>query len=151
MRRTILLALLLSFSVLPASAAWAATAAPVKVLSDGAVEAGLRAAAAAFTERTGQDVSLTFATATNLRQRLLAGAAPDLTVGEAAVIDALVQAGKIDGADHVPIGKVGAAAYVMAPPKAAPVTAGAKAFAAYLRDDGKAVLASGGIVTGAAP
>jgi molybdate transport system substrate-binding protein len=143
MRRTILLALLLS--CLPASLAWAATAAPVRILSDGAVETGLRAAATAFTARTGQDVSLTFTSAANVRKRLLEGEAPDLAVGEAAAIDALVRAGRIDAADHAAIGRVGPTAYVMAPAKAAPVTAGAKAFAAYLREDGKAVLKAAGI------
>ena len=149
MRRTILLGLL-SVPLLPASA-WAATAAPVRILSDSAVETGLRAAATAFTARTGQDVSLTFTSAANLRRRLLAGEAPDLAVGEAAVIDALVQAGKADAADRTPVGQVGGAAYAMAPPKAAPVTAGAKAFTAYLKQDGRDVLTTNGVISGAAP
>jgi molybdate transport system substrate-binding protein len=151
MRRMTVLALFLSFSFLPASAAWAATAAPVKILSDSAVEAGLRAAATAFTGRTGQDVSLTFTSASNVRRRLLAGEVPDLAVASAAVIDALVRTGKMDAADRTPVGQVGGAAYAMAPPKAAPVTAGAKAFTAYLRGDGRDVLTANGVTPAPAP
>ena len=90
-------------------------------------------------------MTLTFASAANVRRRLLAGKVPDLAVASAAVIDGLVQAGRMDAADRTPVGRVGGAAYAMAPPKAAPVTAGAKAFTAYLRGDGRDVLTANGV------
>jgi ABC-type molybdate transport system substrate-binding protein len=153
------LALCLAVPMLGAGAARATTAAPVRILSAGAVEAALRAAATAFTARTGQDVSLTFTSAANVQKRLMAGEAPDLAVGPAAVIDALERAGRIDAAGRAPLGVAQLPAataqspvvYVMAPAKAAPVTAGAKAFAAYLKGDGQAVLTANGLMPAAGP
>jgi molybdate transport system substrate-binding protein len=55
-----------------------AMAAEIKVLSAGAVEPGLRAAAASFKKQSGHDVNITFNTAPEIRKRIGAGDAFDV-------------------------------------------------------------------------
>ncbi|MDO9706837.1 substrate-binding domain-containing protein [Paracraurococcus lichenis] len=87
-----------------ALAARPALAAEIRVLSAGAVEPGLEAAVAGFRAATGQAVRIAYATAPRLRERILAGEAPDLLVAPAALLEDL--APRLAG-PAVPIGRVG--------------------------------------------
>jgi molybdate transport system substrate-binding protein len=81
-------------------------AAQVTVLSAGAVEPGLRAATAAFQKATGQSVTVTFATAPQVRTRLTAGESFDVVIAPPNVLDEFVKAGRL-GTDRVALGRVG--------------------------------------------
>jgi molybdate transport system substrate-binding protein len=78
----------------------------ITVLSGGAVEPGLRAAAAAFERETGHTVTITFNTAPEIRKRLGAGDMFDVVIAPPAVIEELAGAGKVE-CDGVDIGRVG--------------------------------------------
>jgi molybdate transport system substrate-binding protein len=60
--------------------AQAAGATEIRVLSAGAIEPGLKAAAAAYQRETGIDVRITFATAPQLRKRVGGGEAADVVI-----------------------------------------------------------------------
>src|SRR5439155_22279862 len=81
-----------------------AMAAEIRVLSAGAVEPGLRAAAAAFKKQSGHDVNITFNTAPEIRKRIGAGEAFDVVIAPPAALDEF--AGKVT-ADRVALGRVG--------------------------------------------
>ena len=100
---------LLRGTLLFACMAQAALAAEISVLSAGAVEPGLRPALAAFETASGHRVTLTFATAPQIRQRIEAGAAFDVVIAPPAVLDALEKASKIvaDRSQRVTLGRVG--------------------------------------------
>ena len=87
----------------------AAFAAEIKVLSAGAVEPGIRPVLAGFEKASGHQVTLAFATAPQIRQRVEAGAAFDVVIAPPAVLDELEQASKIvaDRTQRVAIGRVG--------------------------------------------
>jgi molybdate transport system substrate-binding protein len=125
-RRTALLALLAGAGL--ALIAPAARADQVRVLSAGAIEPGIRPAIAAFEQRSGHRVTLAFATAPQIRERIAAGEAFDLVIAPAAVLDALLL-----NAPRVPIGSVGIGVAVRegAVP---PDIATAEAFTQALRD-----------------
>jgi len=89
-----------------ASTTGAAMAAEIKVLSAGAVEPGLRGAAAAFKKQSGHDVNITFNTAPEIRKRIGGGDAFDVVIAPPAALDEFAAAGKI-GADRVNVGRVG--------------------------------------------
>lgn len=101
-------------ALLLAGSAQAALGADISVLSAGAIEPGIRPALAAFEAASGHRVTLTFATAPQIRQRIEAGAAFDVVIAPPAVLDALDamatgMASKLP-ADHtqrVAIGRVG--------------------------------------------
>ena len=78
--------------------------AAIRVLSAGAVEPGIAAAVAGFRAATGRTVQVAYATAPQLRERLLAGERPDLLVTPTELLDAL--SGRLDG-PPVPLGRVG--------------------------------------------
>jgi molybdate transport system substrate-binding protein len=82
----------------------AAMAAEIKVLSAGAVEPGLRAAAGAFGKQSGHEVKITFNTAPEIRKRVAAGDTFDVIIAPPAALDEF--AGKI-GAERVNVGRVG--------------------------------------------
>lgn len=84
----------------------AAGAAEIKVLSAGAVEPGLHAAAAAFQKTSGHQVSITFNTAPQIRKRLEGGEVHDVVLAPPAVIDEFAKAGKL-AAQRSDIGRVG--------------------------------------------
>jgi molybdate transport system substrate-binding protein len=84
--------------------AGAAMAAEIKVLSAGAIEPGLRAAAAAFKKQSGHDVDITFNTAPQIRKRVAGGDAFDVVIAPPAALDEF--AGKV-AADRVNVGRVG--------------------------------------------
>jgi molybdate transport system substrate-binding protein len=81
-----------------------AVAAEIKVLSAGAIEPGLRAAAAAFKKQSGHDVNITFNTAPQIRKRVGSGDAFDVVIAPPAALDEF--AGKV-AADRVNVGRVG--------------------------------------------
>ena len=85
-----------------------AHAADVVVLSAGAVEPGLKPVLAAFERESGHRVTLSFATAPQIRERVASGAAqPDLIIAPSAVLDELAAAAKVDTTARVSIGHVG--------------------------------------------
>src|SRR3989442_15746140 len=81
-------------------------AAEIKVLSAGAIEPGLRAAAAAFGKQSGHDVKITFNTAPEIRKRIVGGEAFDVVIAPPAALDEFAGAGKIT-ADRANLGRVG--------------------------------------------
>jgi molybdate transport system substrate-binding protein len=84
----------------------AAPAAEITVLSGGAVEPGLNAAAEAFQKSTGHTVKVTYNTTPQIRKRVLGGETFDVVIVPPAAVKEFAGAGKVDagGAD---IGKVG--------------------------------------------
>jgi len=85
-----------------------AHAADVVVLSAGAVEPGLKPVLAAFERESGHRVTLSFATAPQIRERVATGAAqPDLVIAPSAVLDELAAGTKVDTTARVSIGRVG--------------------------------------------
>src|SRR5882762_6462316 len=79
-------------------------AAEIRVLSAGAVEPGLRAAAAAFQKQSGHSVNIAFNTAPEIRKRIGAGEAFDVVIAPPAALDEF--AGKVT-ADRANLGRVG--------------------------------------------
>ena len=86
--------------------AGSAMAAEIKVLSAGAVEPGLRAAAAAFQKQSGHDVNITFNTAPEIRRRIGGGEVFDVVIAPPAALDEVAGAGKVT-ADRANLGRVG--------------------------------------------
>src|SRR4029077_19101192 len=64
-----------------------ASAAEIKVLSAGAVEPGLKAAASAFQKSSGHEVKITFNTAPQIRKRVGDGEVQDVVIAPPALID----------------------------------------------------------------
>lgn len=95
--------LALAFALLAAAPA----AAEVAVLSGGAVEPGILAAARAFRGASGVEVTVRFATAPAIRRRLGEGEAADVLVVPAALAEELARAGAAAGEGHAPVGRVG--------------------------------------------
>lgn len=89
-------------------------AAEVGVLSGGAVEPGLHAAAAVFEKETGHRLALRFATAPQMRERVLAGETVDVVIAPPEAIDEFVQSGRALGAPRVAVGRVGVGVAVRA-------------------------------------
>ena len=75
-----------SGALIAASLASTATAADIAVLSAGAIEPGIKAAAAAFEKQTGHSVKITFNTAPELRKRMEVNPAFDVVIAPPAVI-----------------------------------------------------------------
>lgn len=102
MRRILALALALLFATRPA-------AADVVVLSGGAVEPGILAAAQAHQRGSGVAVTVRFGTAPAIRRRLQEGEAVDVLVVPAALAEELARAGTAaaPGEGPVAVGRVG--------------------------------------------
>ncbi|HEY1290612.1 MAG TPA: substrate-binding domain-containing protein [Burkholderiales bacterium] len=83
-----------------------AGAAEIKVLSAGALEPGMKAAAAEFQKASGHAVKLAFNTAPQIRKRIGDGEVQDVVVAPPAVIDEFAKAGKV-GHDRANVGRVG--------------------------------------------
>lgn len=79
-------------------------AAEIHVLSAGAVEPGLRAAALAYAKQSGNEVKITFNTAPAIRKRIGAGETFDVVIAPPAALDEF--AGKISP-DRAALGRVG--------------------------------------------
>ncbi len=86
--------------------AGAARADELKVLSAGAIEPGLKAAAAEFDRQTGHVTAITFNTAPELRKRMQGDPAFDVVIAPPAVIDEFAGAGQLDAA-RADVGRVG--------------------------------------------
>src|SRR5204863_1239502 len=72
-----------------------AMAAEIRVLSAGAVEPGLRAAAAAFKKQSGHDVNIAFNTAPEIRKRIGGGEAFDVVIAPPAALEEFAATGKL--------------------------------------------------------
>jgi len=83
-----------------------ASAAEIKVLSAGAVEPGLKAAASAFQKESGHELKLTFNTAPQIRKRIGDGEVQDVLIAPPALIDELSKAGKL-APQRADVGRVG--------------------------------------------
>ena len=83
-----------------------AAAAEIEVLSAGAVEPGLAPAVQAFRSASSQGVSITYATAPRLAERLDRGDAAHLLIGPQGMLEALARDGRLAG-QPFPLGRVG--------------------------------------------
>jgi molybdate transport system substrate-binding protein len=83
-----------------------AAAAEVKVLSAGALEPGMKAAAAEFQKASGHAVKITFNTAPQIRKRIGDGEVHDVVIAPPAVIDEFSKAGKL-AQERANVGRVG--------------------------------------------
>jgi molybdate transport system substrate-binding protein len=84
-----------------------AFATEVHVLSGGAIEPGLVAAADAFRRETGNEVTINFATAPDIRRRVGAGEIPDVVIAPPAVLDEVAKSSKLNSDVRVEVGRVG--------------------------------------------
>lgn len=83
----------------------------INVLSGGAVEPGLNAAAAAFQKATGHVVKITYNTTPQMRKRIAAGDTFDVVIAPPAAVKEFAAAGKVE-AGGVDVGKVGSGVVV---------------------------------------
>jgi molybdate transport system substrate-binding protein len=93
-------------SVLLWGIASAGFAAEITVLSGGAVEPGLNAAAAAFQKETGHSVKITYNTTPQMRKRVAAGDTFDVVIAPPAAVKEFAAAGKV-GEGGINVGRVG--------------------------------------------
>jgi molybdate transport system substrate-binding protein len=93
-------------ALLLCAVAGTAMAAEIKVLSAGAIEPGLRAAAAAFRKQSGHDVHIAFNTTPEMRKRISGGDTFDVVIAPPAALDEFAGLGKI-AEDRVNVGRVG--------------------------------------------
>lgn len=82
------------------------TKSTITVLSGGAVEPGLNAAAAAFQKETGHSVKITYNTTPQMRKRVGAGDTFDVVIAPPAAVKEFAAAGKVDEGG-VNVGRVG--------------------------------------------
>ncbi len=87
-------------------ASGAAPAAEITVLSAGAVEPGLKAAAAVYQKESGHTVKITFNTAPAIRKRVEGGETFDVLIAPPAAIKDFAAGGKVDDGG-VNLGRVG--------------------------------------------
>lgn len=85
-----------------------ARAETIDILSAGAVEPGILAAAEAYKKQTGADVKVRFATAPAILKQMGEGAKADIVLAPPPVLDELAKTGKIDATTRTPVGRVGA-------------------------------------------
>lgn len=88
-----------------------ASAAEITVLSGGAIEPGLKAAAAAFEKQSGHQVKITFNTTPQIQKRVAGGDTFDVVIAPPATTEQLAKAGKVENAG-VNVGRVGLGAVV---------------------------------------
>ncbi len=93
-------------ALLLCAVAGTAVAAEIKVLSAGAIEPGLRAAAAAFRKQSGHEVNIAFNTTPEILKRIGGGDAFDVVIAPPAALDEFARLGKV-AADRVDVGRVG--------------------------------------------
>lgn len=98
-------------------------AADLTVLSAGAVEPGLKAAAAAFEKETGHKVRITFTTPPRIRELVAAGEVSDVLVAPPAVTGDLLKAGQVE-AGGIDLGRVGTGVAVRAGAPVPSITSG---------------------------
>jgi molybdate transport system substrate-binding protein len=85
----------------------AASAAELKVLSAGAMQPGLNAAATIFRDKTGDQAKITYEPATDLGKRVAGGEAADVIVSSPTVIADLTKAGRVVSEGQIRLGRVG--------------------------------------------
>ena len=102
MKRIPFIARVLAFALAGA----AAQAAELQVLSAGAIEPGLKAAAAAFEKQTGHNVKISFNTAPELKKRMESNSAFDVVIAPPAVIGEFAAASKL-AETRANVGRVG--------------------------------------------
>ena len=98
------LALWLSLAIMPLGTR--AFAAEITVLSAGAIEPGLKAAAAAFEKQTGHVAKITFNTAPELKKKMQTSPAFDVVIAPPAVLGEFAAAGQLAAA-RAHVGRVG--------------------------------------------
>lgn len=81
-------------------------AAEITVISGGAIEPGLKAAAAAFEKESGHKVKITFNTTPQMRKRVAAGDTFDVIIAPPGAVADFAKAGKVE-AGGVNVGRVG--------------------------------------------
>ena len=81
-------------------------AAEITVMSGGAIEPGLKAAAAEFEKQTGHKVHITFNTTPQMRKRVAAGDTFDVVIAPPKAVAEFAGAGKVE-AGGVNVGRVG--------------------------------------------
>jgi molybdate transport system substrate-binding protein len=86
--------------------AGAAQAAELTVMSGGAIEPGIKAAAAAFERQTGHKVTITFQTTPQMLKRVANGDTFDVVIAPPNAIKQFVEAGRVE-AGGVDVGRVG--------------------------------------------
>ncbi len=84
-----------------------ASAQTIDILSAGAIEPGILAAAAQYRQETGTEVKVRFATAPAILKQMGEGAKADVVIAPPPVLEQLAKAGSIDGTTRTPVGKVG--------------------------------------------
>lgn len=84
----------------------AVQAAEITVISGGAIEPGIKAAAAAFEKQTGHKVTITFQTTPQMRKRVAAGDTFDVIVAPPVAVKEFLEAGRVE-AGGVDVGRVG--------------------------------------------
>ncbi len=89
----------------------AAQAAEITVLSGGAIEPGLKAAAAAFEKQTGHQVKITFNTTPQMTKRVAAGDTFDVIIAPPAAVAVFAKEGKTD-VGGIDVGRVGSGVVV---------------------------------------
>ena len=93
-------------ALISAGLASAACAADIQVLSAGAIEPGLKAAAAAFERQTGHVAKITFNTAPELKKRMEGNPAFDVVIAPPAVMGEFAAASKL-AETRANVGRVG--------------------------------------------
>jgi molybdate transport system substrate-binding protein len=114
-------------AICAAAFAGQATAADIKVFSDGPLERALVAAAKAFGNETGHNVNFVFGLSPVIHKRISEGERGDLVIIQPAFIGELVKAGKVVAGDHPTVASVGVGLMVRADAKA-PDVASVEAF-----------------------
>lgn len=84
----------------------AALAGEITVLSGGAIEPGLKSAAAAFEKQTGHTVKITFNTTPQMVKRVSAGDRFDVVIAPPPAVEGFSKQGKVEG-ERVNVGRVG--------------------------------------------
>jgi molybdate transport system substrate-binding protein len=124
-----LLALAIAFAMSSAQAA------DLKVLSAGALEAGLPKLADAFSRTSGHSIRVEIATPPVIRRRLAAGETADIVIVPPVVLDDPAIAGRIDNASRRTIGRAGVGIAVRADSQAPRIATGEEVKAALLAAD----------------
>ena len=97
---------LLMSALVAQGAAVVTLAAEITVLSGGAIEPGLKAAAAAFQKETGHTAKITFNTTPQITKRIGGGDTFDVLIAPPATIEIFAKDGKVSG-ERVNVGRVG--------------------------------------------
>ncbi|MFZ9150631.1 MAG: substrate-binding domain-containing protein, partial [Burkholderiales bacterium] len=112
----------------------AVQAAEITVISGGAIEPGLKSAAAAFEKQTGHKVNITFNTTPQMTKRVAAGDTFDVIIAPPAAVKQFAAAGKVE-AGGVDVGRVGSGVAVRPGAPVPPIATGEDIKKAVLEAD----------------